>query len=257
MAKTKATLSLSLILISFATLSRSFSLLLLHGLFPLRRVHAAAVRRQLALRVQPQLAPHLAGQLGHLRLLQQLHRGGVQPRRRSLRPLPVPRRPRHAGLRRLRRASRPARRRDLPGGVRRRGAARRVLRQVRQRDVPGGGGQDGGAEEVRALGGVRVGCDGREGRGAGRVDRFGRDCVAEAIRRLRTDCGAADYGDVFLAKCYARFSTNGAHAYNKAHGKSGNEGEKTFAIIVGLLAGVAILIIFLAFLRRICEGQGK
>lgn len=40
-------------------------------------------------------------------------------------------------------------------------------------------------------------------------------------------------------------------------GKSDNEGEKTFAIIVGLLAGVAILIIFLAFLRRICEGQGK
>lgn len=40
-------------------------------------------------------------------------------------------------------------------------------------------------------------------------------------------------------------------------GKSGNGGEKTFAIIIGLLAGVAILIIFLAFLRRICEGQGK
>ncbi|RDX61761.1 Cysteine-rich repeat secretory protein 12, partial [Mucuna pruriens] len=84
-----------------------------------------------------------------------------------------------------------------------------------------------------------------------------QDCVAEAIRRLRSECAAADYGDVFLAKCYARFSAKGAHAYNKAHGTSGNEGEKTFAIIVGLLAGVAILIIFLAFLRRICEGQGK
>ncbi|XP_020214641.1 plasmodesmata-located protein 7 isoform X2 [Cajanus cajan] len=84
-----------------------------------------------------------------------------------------------------------------------------------------------------------------------------QDCVGEAIRRLRSDCAVADYGDVFLAKCYARFSTNGAHAYNKAHRKSDNGGEKTFAIIVGLLAGVAILIIFLAFLRRICEGQGK
>ncbi|KAG4935018.1 hypothetical protein JHK82_049321 [Glycine max] len=84
-----------------------------------------------------------------------------------------------------------------------------------------------------------------------------QDCVGDAIRRLRSECAAADYGDVFLGKCYARFSTNGAHAYNynKAHGKSGNEGEKTFAIIVGLLAGVAILIIFLAFLRRICEGH--
>ncbi|QCD98462.1 plasmodesmata-located protein 7 [Vigna unguiculata] len=85
-----------------------------------------------------------------------------------------------------------------------------------------------------------------------------QDCVGDAIRRLRSECAAAEYGDVFLGKCYVRFSTNGARAYNnKAHGKSDNEGEKTFAIIVGLLAGVAILIIFLAFLRRICEGHGK
>ncbi|KAK7305689.1 hypothetical protein VNO77_43598 [Canavalia gladiata] len=85
-----------------------------------------------------------------------------------------------------------------------------------------------------------------------------QDCVGEAIRRLKSDCYAADYGDMFLAKCYARYSTNGAHVYSKAHaGKSDNDGEKTFAIIIGLLAGVAILIIFLAFLRRICEGQGK
>ena len=48
-----------------------------------------------------------------------------------------------------------------------------------------------------------------------------QDCVGDAIRRLRSECAAADYGDVFLGKCYARFSTNGAHAYNynKAHGK--------------------------------------
>ncbi|CAL0301420.1 unnamed protein product [Lupinus luteus] len=85
-----------------------------------------------------------------------------------------------------------------------------------------------------------------------------QDCVGEAIKRLKSECGAADYGDMFLAKCYARYSANGAHAYsNKSHGKSGNGGEKKFAIIIGLLAGVAILIIFLLFLRRICEGQGK
>ncbi|MED6151010.1 hypothetical protein PIB30_078171 [Stylosanthes scabra] len=34
-------------------------------------------------------------------------------------------------------------------------------------------------------------------------------------------------------------------------------GEKAFAIIIGLLAGVVLLIIFLAFLRRIYEGQGS
>lgn len=87
-----------------------------------------------------------------------------------------------------------------------------------------------------------------------------QDCVSEAIRRLRNDCPSGDYGDMFLGKCYARYSTGGAggaHAYSKPHGKSDHDGEKTFAIIIGLLAVVAILIIFFAFLRRICEGQGK
>ncbi|XP_027336904.1 cysteine-rich repeat secretory protein 60 isoform X2 [Abrus precatorius] len=84
-----------------------------------------------------------------------------------------------------------------------------------------------------------------------------QDCVAEAIKRLRSDCVGGNFGDMFLAKCYARYSTTGAHVYTTAHAKSSNDGEKTFAIIIGLLAGVAILIIFLAFLRRICEGQGK
>ncbi|XP_054789987.1 plasmodesmata-located protein 7-like [Prosopis cineraria] len=83
-----------------------------------------------------------------------------------------------------------------------------------------------------------------------------QDCLGEAIGRLRSDCGTADYGDMFLAKCYARYSTGGSHGYSKAHEKS-NEGEKTFAIIIGLLAGVAILIIFLAFLRKLCEDRGK
>lgn len=40
-------------------------------------------------------------------------------------------------------------------------------------------------------------------------------------------------------------------------GKSGNEGQKTFAIIIGSLAGVAILVIFLAFLSKICGRNGK
>lgn len=41
-------------------------------------------------------------------------------------------------------------------------------------------------------------------------------------------------------------------------GKSGIEGEKKFAIIIGFLAGVAILVIFLAFLSKVCcRPQGK
>lgn len=44
-----------------------------------------------------------------------------------------------------------------------------------------------------------------------------QDCLGEAIERLKTDCGTANYGDMFLAKCYARYSTGGPHFYNKAH----------------------------------------
>ncbi|XP_047311541.1 plasmodesmata-located protein 7 [Impatiens glandulifera] len=89
-----------------------------------------------------------------------------------------------------------------------------------------------------------------------------QDCLAEATRRLKTDCGTAVYGDMFLGKCYVRYSTKGAHeGYAKANAGSNSHdggGTKTFAIIIGLLAGIALLIIFLTFMRNICGGgHGK
>ncbi|KAL8132752.1 plasmodesmata-located protein 7 [Apium graveolens] len=85
-----------------------------------------------------------------------------------------------------------------------------------------------------------------------------QDCLKEAIGRLKSDCGGAVYGDMFLAKCYARYSTSGARAYTKSnHGNSHSDGEKTFAIIIGLLAGVALVIIFLTFLKKVFGGHGK
>ncbi|XP_051117664.1 plasmodesmata-located protein 7 [Andrographis paniculata] len=85
-----------------------------------------------------------------------------------------------------------------------------------------------------------------------------QDCVAEAIRRLKAECGGAVFGDMFLGKCYARYSTSGAQAYARSnHGFSHNESEKTFALIIGLLAGVALLIIFLTFLSRLFSKNGK
>lgn len=37
-----------------------------------------------------------------------------------------------------------------------------------------------------------------------------------------------------------------------------DEIEKTLAILIGLIAGVALLIVFLSFLRKVCEkGKGK
>ncbi|KAL3838709.1 hypothetical protein ACJIZ3_023300 [Penstemon smallii] len=85
-----------------------------------------------------------------------------------------------------------------------------------------------------------------------------QDCLTEAIRRLKTECGGAVFGDMFLAKCYARYSTSGAHIYARPnHDSTHSESEKTFAIIIGLLAGVALLIIFLTFVRRMFGGHDK
>ncbi|KAK2635411.1 hypothetical protein Ddye_030203 [Dipteronia dyeriana] len=88
-----------------------------------------------------------------------------------------------------------------------------------------------------------------------------QDCLSEAIGRLKTDCGAARWGDVYLAKCYARYSVGGDHSHG-GHDEDNNEDnndeevEKTLAILIGLIAGVALLIIFLSFLRKLCE-KGK
>ncbi|KAA8530678.1 hypothetical protein F0562_005388 [Nyssa sinensis] len=89
-----------------------------------------------------------------------------------------------------------------------------------------------------------------------------QDCMSEAIERLKSDCGTANYGDMFLSKCYARYSTSGAHIYSKppdGHDASSDhdEAEKTFAIIIGLLSGVALFIIFITFLRRVSRENGK
>lgn len=44
-----------------------------------------------------------------------------------------------------------------------------------------------------------------------------QDCVAEAIRRLKAECGGAVFGDMFLAKCYARYTTSGAQNYARSN----------------------------------------
>ncbi|XP_028964454.2 plasmodesmata-located protein 7-like [Malus domestica] len=87
-----------------------------------------------------------------------------------------------------------------------------------------------------------------------------QDCISEAVGQVKSECGGAVYGDMFLTKCYARYSsTGGSDVYTKVHhhDKSTNDGEKTFAVIIGLLAGVALLIVFLTFMRRIFGNNGK
>ncbi|KAK8304445.1 hypothetical protein V6Z11_D04G222600 [Gossypium hirsutum] len=40
-----------------------------------------------------------------------------------------------------------------------------------------------------------------------------QDCLSEAIGQLKTECGAAKWGDLYLAKCYVRFSEGGYHSH--------------------------------------------
>lgn len=39
-----------------------------------------------------------------------------------------------------------------------------------------------------------------------------QDCLNEAIGRLKSECGSAAFGDVFLGKCYARYTDRGGHS---------------------------------------------
>ncbi|KAL9389670.1 hypothetical protein Peur_018275 [Populus x canadensis] len=84
-----------------------------------------------------------------------------------------------------------------------------------------------------------------------------QDCLSEAIGRLKTVCGPAVWGDLYLAKCYVRFSKAGASSNGEnGHDNNGNdEVEKTLAILIGLIAAVALLIVFLSFLRKVCERE--
>lgn len=78
-------------------------------------------------------------------------------------------------------------------------------------------------------------------------------CLADAVGKLKTLCGSAAAADVFLAQCYARYWASGY--YDSSSSDSSNEDEmgKTVAIIVGVLAGLAVLIVILSFCRRAME----
>ena len=39
-----------------------------------------------------------------------------------------------------------------------------------------------------------------------------QDCLSDAIRQLKTECGAGGWGQMYLAKCYARYSEGGNYS---------------------------------------------
>ncbi|XP_044492587.1 plasmodesmata-located protein 6-like [Mangifera indica] len=85
-----------------------------------------------------------------------------------------------------------------------------------------------------------------------------QDCLSDAIGRLKTDCGASKWGNMYLAKCYALYSKGGDQSNggdDNNHDNNDDESEKTLAILIGAFAGVALLIVLLFFLIEVCDGE--
>uniref|UniRef100_A0ACD6AF48 Uncharacterized protein n=1 Tax=Avena sativa TaxID=4498 RepID=A0ACD6AF48_AVESA len=126
-------------------------------------------------------------------------------------------------------------------------------------------------------------------------DKACTDCVSAAAAQLKAGCGLASAGEIYLGKCYARFwsnagtggNPNGGGIIGGGTGNGGTVGDggigggvgvpgaggygfvprtyddvqdgsgKTLAIIIGIVAAIAIVIVFLSFLRRSRAANGK
>lgn len=80
------------------------------------------------------------------------------------------------------------------------------------------------------------------------------DCINSAVQKLKVLCGATVSGQLYLTKCYVRYAQDGFYRESSGNGNdssdNGDDAGKTVAIIIGLLAGVALIVVFLSFLRQ-------
>ncbi|XP_014516175.1 cysteine-rich repeat secretory protein 15 [Vigna radiata var. radiata] len=74
-------------------------------------------------------------------------------------------------------------------------------------------------------------------------------CLQAAVGKLRSICGSAASADVFLAQCYARYWEAGYYDQPESSNEDDQVG-KSVAIIVGVLAGLAIIVVLLSICRR-------
>ncbi|XP_017224539.1 plasmodesmata-located protein 6 [Daucus carota subsp. sativus] len=75
-----------------------------------------------------------------------------------------------------------------------------------------------------------------------------QDCLAEATAQLKSLCGSAAWGDMFLGKCYARYSDHGdrSRSHDTGEKKKDDNMQRTLAILIAIIAIVALVIICLA-----------
>ncbi|KAL6187025.1 hypothetical protein ACLB2K_043141 [Fragaria x ananassa] len=83
-----------------------------------------------------------------------------------------------------------------------------------------------------------------------------QDCLSDAVGQLRASCGTSVWGDLFMAKCYARYSEGGYHSHGHDHSDDNDDDlDRTLAILIGIIAAVALLVVFLSYFRKYLCGD--
>lgn len=76
-------------------------------------------------------------------------------------------------------------------------------------------------------------------------------CVSHVVEKLKSLCGDAASAHVFLNKCYGMYWVSGYYDMNTASDTNGEDDVgKTVAIIVGVIGGLAVLIVLLSICKR-------
>ncbi|XP_027353118.1 cysteine-rich repeat secretory protein 15-like [Abrus precatorius] len=73
-------------------------------------------------------------------------------------------------------------------------------------------------------------------------------CLADAVGKLKSLCGSAASADVFLGQCYARYWASGY--YDESDSSNDDQVGKSVAIIVGVFAGLAVLVVLLSICKK-------
>ncbi|KAF7002782.1 hypothetical protein CFC21_018217 [Triticum aestivum] len=76
-------------------------------------------------------------------------------------------------------------------------------------------------------------------------------CLAQAVGQLTGACGTALAADVHLAQCYVRYWASGYY-FRPSQDYSEDDVGRTLAIIIGILAGLALIVVFISFLKKSC-----
>ncbi|WVZ74428.1 hypothetical protein U9M48_022607 [Paspalum notatum var. saurae] len=75
-------------------------------------------------------------------------------------------------------------------------------------------------------------------------------CLSLAVEQLGRACGDALAADVYMGQCSVRYWTNGN--YFRSPQDNSDDVGRTLAIAIGIMAGVALFVVFVSLLRKSC-----